>query len=137
MADDTQFQLLNQLTDLDDAIRDHTKELVWFSGVALAGGLLRLSLPLFVGGAAGLASAWAIRHRKLVTVGVASTVTTVALAVHATTRIVGPWTAWHWLDIALCVTLVVDLFIATIALARYRRADAEFQQRARANQERT
>lgn len=131
LVGDSQFELLNELTELDDAVREHTKELVWFSGVALLGGAMFVSLPLVIGGIAGGAAAWAMRHRKLTWVAAAAVVTVVSITVHAVLRAAGPWDAARWIDLALCLALVVDLGVATWALVRYRKADATFQRLAR------
>jgi hypothetical protein len=128
---DEQLELLNELTELDDAVQHHTKGLVWFSALALLGGTLSGSLPLVLGGIAGGAAAWAMRHRKLAWVGAASAVVVASLTVHAALRPAQPWDATRWLDLVLVIALVVDLAVATWALIRYRKADTTFHRLAR------
>jgi hypothetical protein len=127
---DARIALLNDLTELEDAVRAHTKELVWLSAMALLGGILFFSLSLVVGGIAGGAAAWAMRNRQLVSVAASTVVAVVSITLHAFVRSATPWDASRWLDLALCIALIVDLGVATWALVRYRKADAAFHRRA-------
>jgi hypothetical protein len=128
---DEQFELLNELTELDDAVQHHTQGLVWFSALALLGGTLSFSFPLILGGIAGGAAAWAMRHRKLAWVGAASAVVVASLTVHAVLRPAQPWDATRWLDLIIVIALVADLAVATFALIRYRKANTKFHRLAR------
>jgi hypothetical protein len=119
--------LLNELPELDDAVRDHTKGLAWFSGIAVLGGMLSLSLPLVIGGIAGGAAVWAMRHRKLAWVGAASVIIVSSLTAHELRMADRPWDGERWLDLAIVIALIVDLIVATWSLIRYRAADRQIQ----------
>ena len=128
-------EVLNELTELDDSVRRHTKELAWFSGLAVLGGALSVSLPLVIGGMAGGAAFWAMRHRKIAWVGAASAVVVASLTAHEVLRAAQSWDDTRWLNLAIVIALVVDLAVATWSLFRYRKADRTFRRLIRSHRD--
>ena len=71
--------LTDEMAELDDVIRRHTRELLWLNALVFGLGLMMLCPGLLLTGLAGFGAVWAMRRHKLIWVGLALSTVCVGL----------------------------------------------------------